>query len=402
MPQDRAPLPALTPEESRRYGRHLALPEVGEEGQRRLKAARVLLVGAGGLGSPAALYLAAAGVGTLGVADFDTVDASNLQRQVAHGTHAIGQAKVDSVRERLADLNPHVDVLTHRVRLDRTNALAIVADYDLVVDGSDDFATRYLVNDACVLAGKPDVYGSILRFEGQATVFDARRGPCYRCLYPSPPPPGLVPSCAEAGVLGVLPGVIGCIQATEAIKLVLGAGAGEAAGHAADEASLIGRMLLYDAWSMRFKELRLRKDPECPICGEDPSIRELIDHDVFCGTALPPAARDSLESLPQELSAREYADVRARGVRHVLVDVREDAELRTASVAGALHVPLALVPLSLDKLDREQPMVIMCHHGSRSLMAMRYLMQQGYTQLSNLTGGIDAWSRDVDPTVPRY
>ena len=400
MPSDPTQLPELSAEERRRYGRHLALSEVGEAGQRRLKAARVLLVGAGGLGSPAALYLAAAGVGTLGIADFDTVDASNLQRQIAHSTGAIGELKVDSMISRLGGLNPHVRVIPHALRLDRTNALGIIAGYDVVVDGSDDFATRYLVNDACVLSGKPDVYGSILRFEGQASVFDAARGPCYRCLYPSPPPPGLVPTCAEAGVLGVLPGVIGSIQATEAIKLILGTD--RADGDPASGESLVGRLLLYDAWAMRFRELRLRKDPECPICGEHPSIRELIDHDVFCGAALPPAAPAGNASLPAELSVREYADLRARGVAHVLLDVREAEELSMAGLPGALHVPLALVPLSLEKLDRAQPLVIMCHHGSRSLMAMRYLAQQGYTQLSNLKGGIDAWSREVDPTVPRY
>ena len=388
------PLPALEPEERRRYGRHLALPEVGEDGQRRIKAGRVLLVGVGGLGSPAALYLAAAGVGTLGIADFDTVDASNLQRQVAHGTAAIGRPKVDSVRERLADLNPFVNVVTHQVRLDRTNALAIIHDYDVVVDGSDDFATRYLVNDACVLAGKPNVYGSILRFEGQASVFDARVGPCYRCLYPSPPPPGVVPSCAEAGVLGVLPGVIGCLQATEALKLLLGGGE-----------SLVGRLLVYDAWEMRFRELRLRKDPNCPICGEHPSIHELIDHDVMCGSASPlatPANATGGTGFPEALSVKAYAELRAAGAAHQLVDVREPEELAIARIDGALHVPMALVPLSLERIDRAQPVVLLCHRGSRSLMVMRYLQQQGYTQLSNLVGGIDAWSREVDPALPRY
>ena len=381
---------ALSREELLRYGRHLRLPELGVAGQQRLKAGRVLLVGAGGLGSPAALYLAAAGVGTLGVVDFDTVDASNLQRQVAHGTAAIGRPKLDSLRERLADLNPHVAFEAHAVRLDRHNAREIIAAYDVVLDGSDNFATRYLVNDACALTARPDVYGSILRFEGQASVFDVRQGPCYRCLFPTPPPPGASPSCAEAGVLGVLPGVIGVIQATEAIKLLLGAGE-----------TLAGRLLLYDAWTMRFRELSLRRDPACPLCGEHPSIRELIDYEVFCGDIPPPGTTPDATTIRQ-LEPREVMAMRERGEPFTLVDVREASELAIARLDGATHIPLALLPLRHAELDRTQPVVLMCHHGGRSAMAATLLRSQGFPDLVNLKGGIDAWSRDVDPRVPRY
>lgn len=374
---------ALTLAELRRYGRHLSLAEVGEAGQARLKAGRVLLVGAGGLGSPLALYLAAAGVGTLGVVDFDAVEESNLQRQIAHGTGAIGTPKLASLAARLRDLNPLVRVELHDLRLDRTNALGLVQNYDVVADGTDNFATRYLVNDACVLAKKPNVYGSILRFEGQASVFDATRGPCYRCVFPTPPPPGVVPSCAEAGVLGVLPGVIGSIQATEAIKLLLGQGE-----------TLVGRLLLYDALEMSFRELRLRKDPKCPICGEHPTIRELVDYDEFCGTKPAPE--------PEVMSARELADRFARGDDLVLVDVREPHELAIARFPNALHVPMRQVPDRMHELPRDRAVVLACHVGSRSQRVLEFLKQQGFTRLRNLTGGIDAWSRDVDPNVPRY
>ncbi len=375
---------ALTVAELRRYGRHLSLPEVGEAGQARLKAGRVLLVGAGGLGSPLALYLAAAGVGTLGVVDFDHVDESNLQRQVAHGTGAVGHSKLESLGQRLADLNPLVKVELHELRLDRTNALDLIRRYDVVADGTDNFATRYLVNDACVLTGKPNVYGSILRFEGQASVFDATRGPCYRCVFPQPPPPGVVPSCAEAGVLGVLPGVIGSIQATETIKLLLGAGE-----------TLVGRLLLYDALEMSFRELRLRKDPACPLCGERPSIRELVDYDELCGTK--PVGPQSTG-----ISARELADLLAHGDNLLLVDVREPHELSIARFPGALHLPLGQVPVRAHELPKDRMLVLACHRGMRSMRALELLRERGFTRLRNLSGGIDEWSREVDKSVPRY
>ena len=380
----KATLPELSLPELRRYGRHLTLAEVGEEGQRRLKAGRVLVVGAGGLGSPLALYLAAAGVGTIGIVDFDAVEESNLQRQIAHGTSGVGKSKLGSITARLKDLNPHITVVPHEAYLDRSNALALVRAYDVVVDGTDNFATRYLVNDACVLEQKPNVYGSILRFEGQASVFDARVGPCYRCLFPEPPPPGVVPSCAEAGVLGVLPGVIGSIQATETIKLLLGAGD-----------TLVGRLLLYDALEMRFREMRLRKDPHCPICGEHPSILELQDYDALCGVK--PHADD-----PCEMSVRELSDRLAKGDDLLLVDVREPHELAIASFPNALHVPLRTVPARAGELPRERLLVLTCHKGIRSMRALEILREMGFTRLRNLSGGIDAWSREVDSSVPRY
>jgi adenylyltransferase/sulfurtransferase len=367
-----------------RYGRHLLLSEVGEVGQRRLKAGRVLVVGAGGLGSPLALYLAAAGVGTLGIVDFDVVDESNLQRQIAHGTAAIGHGKLESMAARLRDLNPHVKLELHETRLDSSNALELIGRYDVVADGTDNFATRYLVNDACVLTGKPNVYGSILRFEGQASVFDATRGPCYRCVFPEPPPPGVVPSCAEAGVLGVLPGVIGSIQATEAIKLLLGTGD-----------LLLGRLLLYDALEMRFRELRLKKDPRCPLCGEHPTIRGLIDYEDFCGTKPRPETRS-------EISVRELADALARGDDLLIVDVREPFELAIARFPGALHIPLGALPARAEELPSTRTLVLACHRGTRSQRALEMLRAKGFTRLQNLTGGIDAWSREVDRTVPRY
>ena len=375
---------ALTVAELRRYGRHLSLAEVGEAGQSRIKAGRVLLVGAGGLGSPLALYLAAAGVGTLGIVDFDDVEESNLQRQVAHGTSAVGRPKLASVAARLADLNPLVKLELHEMRLDRTNALELVKRYDVVADGTDNFATRYLVNDACVLAKKPNVYGSILRFEGQASVFDATRGPCYRCVFPTPPPPGVVPSCAEAGVLGVLPGVIGSIQATETLKLLLGNGE-----------TLIGRLLLYDALEMSFRELRLRKDPHCPICGSHPTIHELVDYDEFCGTK--PAGAE-----PGAISVRELAEKLKRGEDLVLVDVREPHEIAIARFPSALHVPMGQIPARMGELAKEKTLVLACHHGNRSQRVLEFLRQHGFTRLRNLTGGIDSWSREVDSSVPRY
>jgi adenylyltransferase/sulfurtransferase len=370
----------LAPAELARYGRHLSLAEVGEAGQARLKAARVLLVGAGGLGSPLALYLAAAGVGTIGVLDDDVVEESNLQRQVAHGTSTLGRAKVESLRARLADLNPHVRLEAHAERLHAGNALAHVSAYDVVADGTDNFATRYLVNDACVLAGRPNVHGSVLRFEGQVGVFGAPGGPCYRCVFPAPPPAGVVPSCAEAGVLGVLPGVIGTLQATEVLKWLLGVGE-----------PLVGRLMLYDALAASFREVRARRDPGCPVCGDSPTIRTLIEEATVCAAE------------PVDITAREVAALlQANDPSVVVVDVREEHELRIASIPGAVHLPLALVPVRMHELPRDRTVILSCHHGGRSMRALQFLKQQGFTKLRNLAGGIDAWSREVDPSVPRY
>jgi adenylyltransferase/sulfurtransferase len=378
-------LPAVSQEELLRYGRHLILPEVGLQGQRRLKASSVLLVGAGGLGSPLALYLAAAGVGRIGIVDFDQVEESNLQRQVLYGVSSLGRAKIEAAEARLADLNPHVEIEAHEARLTSANALDLLRRYDVVADGTDNFPTRYLVNDACVLLGKPNAYGSIFRFEGQASVFDARRGPCYRCLYPEPPPPGLVPSCAEGGVLGVLPGVIGLIQGVEILKLLLDLGE-----------TLIGRLLLFDALAMRFREVRLGKDPTCPICGEQPTIRELIDYEAFCGLAPAPADAESFEIGPRELAA-----ALARG-ETTLIDVREPHEYEIAHIEGARLIPLGRLPESLGELDSSEEIVLHCHTGERSMRALEFLRQSGFRKLRNLRGGIDAWSREVDPEVPRY
>lgn len=382
-------LPPLSQPELLRYSRHLILPEVGLEGQRKLKAGSVLIIGAGGLGSPLALYLAAAGIGRIGLVDFDVVDESNLQRQILHGTSDVGSPKLESARRRLADLNPGVTIEPHETRLDRTNALDLLRRYDVIADGTDNFATRYLVNDACVLLGKPNVYGSIFRFEGQASVFDARVGPCYRCLYPDPPPPGLVPSCAEGGVLGVLPGVIGVIQGIETIKLILGLGE-----------SLVGRLMLFDALAMRFRELKLRKDPACPICGTNPSITELIDYEQFCG--LTPVEQASVEAEGWEIDAKELAAKRKRGDDFVLVDVREPHEFEIARLPDATLIPLNALPARVHELDSSREIVLHCHHGQRSMRALEFLRQSGFRKLKNLRGGIDAWSRDVDPSVPRY
>ncbi|MGE5926995.1 MAG: molybdopterin-synthase adenylyltransferase MoeB [Gemmatimonadota bacterium] len=367
-----------------RYSRHLLLPEVGVEGQARLGAARVLVIGAGGLGSPAALYLAAAGIGTIGLVDFDAVDVTNLQRQIMHGTAMIGRPKLESARARLADLNPHVAVEPHAVRLSSDNARGIIARYDVVVDGTDNFPTRYLVNDACVLEGKPLVYGSIFRFDGQASVFDAARGPCYRCLYPEPPPPGLVPSCAEGGVLGVLPGIIGSIQALEAIKLMLGIGE-----------PLVGRLVLVDALRFRIRELALRKDPECPVCGVSPSLTELIDYEAFCG--IPPAPGADTEvaapALVHEL----------RGPRiPLLLDVREPHEWEIAHIEGATLIPLGELPARLAELESHRPIVTYCHRGVRSQRAREILAGAGFGGVRSLAGGIDAWAREVEPGMARY
>ena len=386
LPDARA-LPALGAEESQRYARHLVLPEVGPEGQRRLKAARVLLVGAGGLGSPAALYLAAAGVGTIGVVDADAVEISNLQRQVLHGTSAVGRPKVDSAAARLADLNPLVRIERHRERLTSANAMRILAGYDVVVDGSDNFPTRYLVNDACALLGKPDVYGSVWRFEGQVAVFWTARGPCYRCLYRDPPPPELVPSCAEGGVLGVLPGIVGTLQATEAIKLVLGAGE-----------PLLGRLLLVDALAMTFRELALERDPECPLCGPAATIDRLIDYEAFCGTAGQAAPADT--SL--ELDVRELAGALREGRAIVLVDVREPWEFNVCRIAGSRLIPMRELPGRVSELDPSGEVVTICHTGQRSLVAARALREAGVRGARSLRGGVEAWATQVDPTMARY
>jgi adenylyltransferase/sulfurtransferase len=380
-------LPPLSQPELLRYSRHLILPEVGLAGQRRIKAASVLLVGAGGLGSPLALYLAAAGVGRIGIVDFDRVDESNLQRQVLHGTSGVGRPKLESAKARLADLNPGVQVDTYEERLTSDNALDVMRPYDVVADGTDNFPTRYLVNDACVLLGKPNVYGSIFRFEGQASVFDARVGPCYRCLYPDPPPPGLVPSCAEGGVLGVLPGVIGVIQGIETLKIILGVGE-----------TLVGRLVLFDALAMRFRELALRKDPACPLCGAKPTITGLIDYEAFCGVA--PA--DDAGTAGFEISARDLAARRERGEDFMLIDVREPHEYEIARIPGSVLIPLHSLPERMSELDSSREIVLTCHVGQRSMRALEQLHRAGFRKLRNLRGGIEAWSRDVDPTVPRY
>lgn len=389
------PLPPLNNDEILRYSRHLILPDVGMEGQRKLKAARVLLVGTGGLGSPAALYLAAAGVGTLGLVDFDVVDVTNLQRQVIHGTKDVGRSKIASARDRINDVNPHVVVESHEVALTSVNALEIAGEYDIIVDGTDNFPTRYLVNDTSVLLGKPNVYGSIFRFEGQASVFSTPDGPCYRCLFREPPPPGLVPSCAEGGVFGVLPGIIGTIQATETLKLILGVGE-----------SLAGRLLLVDTLGMQFRTVKLRRDPVCPACGTR-EIRELMDYEHFCGVspaqsdeAMPTVAHGDSEIV--ELSPKELSERLARGDDFDLIDVREPFEWEIARIAGARLIPLGRLADELPTLDATREIVLYCKGGVRSLKAARDLKAAGFSRLCNVTGGISRWSEEVDPTVPRY
>ena len=377
---------ALSPAELQRYARHLSLPGVGLDGQRRLKRARVLIVGAGGLGSPAALYLAAAGVGQLGVVDFDAVDVSNLQRQILHGTGDVGRRKTASARDRLYDVNPHVRVETYDERLTARTALDVIREYDVVVDGTDNFATRYLTNDACVILGRPNVYASVFRFEGQASVFATPDGPCYRCLFPEPPPAGSVPSCAEGGVLGVLPGVLGAIQATEAIKLITGVGE-----------SLAGRLLLVDAARMDFRTVRLQRDPQCPACGTR-EITELVDYDALCGAA----PTDEEERGVREITPRELAAKLARGEAFDLLDVREPHEFQLARIPGARLVPLGAFALAVPSLDPKREVVVHCHHGVRSAAAAEYLQAQGFRRVWNLAGGIDRWSEEVDPAVPRY
>jgi len=377
----------LSQEEILRYSRHLILPEVGMEGQLKLKQARVLCIGAGGLGSPLALYLAAAGVGTLGIVDFDIVDRTNLQRQIIHTTADIGRNKLDSAAEGIAAINPHVNVRKFETRLTSANARKILQDFDIIADGTDNFPTRYLVNDACVLTGKPNVYGSIFRFEGQASVFATKSGPCYRCLYPEPPPPGVVPSCAEGGVLGILPGLVGVIQATETIKLILGLGE-----------SLAGRLLMIDAQTMRFRELKLRKNPECPVCGEHPTITKLIDYNQFCGVNQdqPGVAATMADMTVEELKRRLDA-----GDNILVLDVREPNEYQIANIGGHL-IPLNDLPKRVGELDGNREIVVHCKMGGRSAKAVDFLRQSGFSNVHNLAGGINAWAERVDPKVAKY
>jgi molybdopterin/thiamine biosynthesis adenylyltransferase/rhodanese-related sulfurtransferase len=387
MQAERTP---LRPDQFDRYRRHLSLPEIGLEGQQRLLSGSVLLVGAGGLGCPAAQYLAAAGVGRIGLVDDDVVARSNLQRQILYATTDVGRPKVEVAQERLSELNPDVRIDAYQTRLDSSNALELFAEYDIVVDGTDNFPTRYLTNDACVLLGKPNVHGSIFRFEGQASVFDASRGPCYRCLYPEPPPPGAVPSCAEGGVLGILPGTIALVQATETIKLLTGLGE-----------PLYGRLLHYDALDMAWREFKMQKDPGCPICGESPTIRELIDYEGFCG--MPAREGEALDEI-NECSAAGYAARRDAGEAMTLVDVREPNEVETARIEGALWIPLGDLEARMGELDalRDQTIVVHCHHGIRSSKAVRILLAHGFSTVENMDGGIEAWSLTVDASVPRY
>ncbi len=414
----------LDPSETRRYGRHLVLPEVGVEGQQRLKSARVLLIGVGGLGSPAALYLAAAGVGTLGLADFDRVDESNLQRQVLYGQGDVGRSKIEAAIDRLRQANPGIRLVAHEGRIDRDNILDRIDPYDLVLDGSDNAETRYLVNDACLVAGKPNIWGAVLRFEGQVSVFAAPGGPCYRCLFPEPPPAGVVPSCAEGGVLGVLPGVIGSLQANEAIKMILGIGE-----------PLIGRFVVFDALQFRFREVSLPQDPACPSCGTDvePSLAD--DYALACELSLggvsaglsgtgaaegddpssspqaPKTASEPMQErqmsvedreLPFDIDVRQLKSWRDQGVEHVLVDVREPQEIRICRIDDAVVIPMREIPQRLEELDRGQLTVVHCHHGGRSAQVVQFLRAHGFTRVTNLAGGIEAWSLEIDPSVPRY
>lgn len=381
----------LSNEEIKRYSRHLIMPEVTIEGQKKLKAARVLAIGTGGLGSPLLSYLAAAGIGKLGIVDFDTVDYSNLQRQIIHGTSSIGKPKVVSAQERIHEINPYVEVQIYETALRSDNALDIIKDYDVVIDGTDNFPTRYLVNDACVLLNKPNVYGSIFRFEGQLTVFWASQGPCYRCLYPEPPPPGLVPSCAEGGVLGVLPGIIGVLQAIETIKIILGIGD-----------SMIGRLLLFDALKLKFKELKLRKNPDCPICGNSPTIKELIDYEQFCG--MPAVEGPSMEEEPTvpEISVTHLSQRLRNKENFVLIDVREPHEFQICRIPDSRLIPLGELPSRIHELDSADEIVIHCKSGMRSAKAVQLLQQSGFRKVWNVKGGIEAWSNEIDTRVPKY
>jgi adenylyltransferase/sulfurtransferase len=380
-------LPELTTEEYARYSRHLILPEVGLEGQRKLKNARVLMIGTGGLGSPLGLYLTAAGIGTIGLVDFDVVDESNLQRQIIHGTKDVGRPKIESAKERLLDINPNTNIEAYETRLTSENALELFKDFDVVVDGTDNFPTRYLVNDACVLTGKPNVYGSIFRFEGQASVFWAEKGACYRCLYPEPPPPGLVPSCAEGGVLGVLPGIVGTIQANEVLKVILGA-----------EGILLNRLLLFDAWKMKFRELKLKKNPDCPICGENATIKELIDYEEFCGLNLPTET-----PVLEEITVSELNEQIKNNPEVQIIDVREPHEYEIGKIPHSKLIPLAQVVARQKEIDQSRTAVIQCKSGGRSAKAIQALQDAGYKgKLLNLKGGILAWSDEIDPSIPKY
>jgi len=382
------PAVQLTNDEILRYSRHLIMPEVAMEGQLKLKQAKVLCIGAGGLGTPLALYLAAAGVGTLGMVDFDVVDYTNLQRQIIHDTDDVGRPKLESARDTIRDINPNVEVIPYETHLNSDNALDIFKDYDIVADGTDNFPTRYLVNDACVLLGKPNVYGSIFRFEGQASVFYAQEGPCYRCLYPEPPPPGLVPSCAEGGVLGVLPGIVGSIQALETIKLILGNGK-----------PLIGRLLLFDALNLKFRELKLRKNPDCPVCGTHPTVTKLIDYEQFCGIR-------GEEYVPEtnvpEITAQNLKQMLDEKKPLVLVDVREPHEYQICRIDGAKLIPLGDVPKRMHELSSADDIVVHCRSGVRSARAVEFLIKSGFKKIHNLKGGVLAWARDVDPSMPSY
>jgi adenylyltransferase/sulfurtransferase len=386
----RAERVALSPQEIARYSRHLIMPEVALDGQKRLKAASILLIGAGGLGSPLGLYLAAAGIGRIGLVDFDVVDFSNLQRQVLHGTPDVGRPKLQSAKDRLQAINPEVRIDLFETRLTSANAMAILQPYDIVIDGTDNFPTRYLVNDACVLLKKPNVYGSIFRFDGQASVFYPPQGPCYRCLYPEPPPPGEVPSCAEGGVLGILPGLVGCIQATEAVKLILGKGS-----------PLIGRLLLYDALQMSFQEFKVRRNPRCPLCGDRPTITKLIDYEQFCGLRgqepSPTGAETSWETTVEELKGRLD-----RHENVFILDVRNPEEYQICRIPGSTLIPLPELPRRFRELDRDRELIVHCKSGMRSLKATQFLRQQGFQKVKNLKGGIHAWAERIDPTMPKY
>ncbi len=387
-----APEPTLSNEEVKRYSRHLIMPEVGMQGQKKLKAASVLLIGTGGLGSPLGLYLASAGIGKIGLVDFDVVDFTNLQRQVLYTTQDVGKPKIQAAKERLQAINPHITIQTHEARLSSDNAMEILKPYDIVIDGTDNFPTRYLVNDACVLLGKPNVYGSIFRFEGQASVFWAEKGPCYRCLYPEPPPPGLVPSCAEGGVLGILPGIVGTIQATEAIKLILGSGE-----------PLIGRLLLFNALKMKFRELKLRKNPACPVCGPNRTVTQLIDYQEFCGLGRgqeQAAAAD--DSRSWEITVGELKTLLDAGKPVKIIDVREPHEYDICRIEGSKLLPLSEFVQRIGELDSAEELVLHCHHGMRSMKALDLLRSAGFRKIKSLHGGIDAWAEEVDSSMPRY
>lgn len=387
----------LTNEQVKRYSRHLIMPEVGVEGQEKLINSSVLCIGAGGLGSPLALYLAAAGVGHLGVLDFDVVDFSNLQRQIIHSEKTIGELKVESAKKRILELNSDIEVTTYNEMLTSENAMEIIKDYDVIVDGTDNFATRYLVSDSCVLLGKPNVYGSIFRFEGQVSVFDAKKGPCYRCLYPEPPPPGMVPSCAEGGVLGILPGIIGTLQAAETVKLIIEKGN-----------PLIGRLLFLDVLKMQPREMKLRKDPNCPICGENATIKELIDYEEFCGIGRgelgqeETTKREESEEDAMEITIDQFKEMRDNGNNVVVLDVREYHEYDICSIEGSVLIPLGEIADRIDELNEDDEIIVHCHHGGRSMKATQFLKDKGFKNVKNLAGGIDAWAEKYDPDMPRY